>query len=49
LLDGSSVSVKALLQINGKPLEASLLHLAPDVGEITLAELARMQVECHLY
>lgn len=37
-----------MLHINGKPLEASLLHLAPDVDEITLAELARRQVECHL-
>jgi hypothetical protein len=30
----------ALLDINVEPLEASLLHLVPDVGELALAELA---------
>jgi hypothetical protein len=48
LIDGSSTPIKALLENNGKPLEASLRHLVLDVGELALAEIAERRVGCHL-
>lgn len=48
LLDGSSAPVNVLLDINGKPFEASLLYLAPDICELSLAKLAVRRAGFHL-
>jgi hypothetical protein len=48
LLDDNNAPIKALHEINGKPLEVSLLHLALDIGELALAELAGRRAGCHL-
>lgn len=43
LFDGSSAPLKVLLEINGESFEVSLFRLAPDIGKLALAELARRQ------
>jgi hypothetical protein len=48
MLDGSSAPVKALLEINGKSLEALLLHLAPNVDELSLAKFVGRQARFHI-
>jgi hypothetical protein len=48
LFDGNSTPVKALLEINGESLKASLLHLTPNVGKFVLTKLAGRQAGCHL-
>lgn len=39
MLEGNSAPVKALLEINGELVEASLFRLAPDISELALTEL----------
>lgn len=46
--DGSCALLNALLEINDDPLEVLFLHFAPDVGGLSLAEIAGERARCHI-